>query len=93
MIDPAQTFAELGADATRWYFYSAVAPGSDYRIAPELIRDVVRRFILTLWNVYKFFCEYARLDGYVPEEAVRAARSEMCIRDRSRVTPSCSSSP
>ena len=75
MIDPAQTFAELGADATRWYFYSAVAPGSDYRIAPELIRDVVRRFILTLWNVYKFFCEYARLDGYVPEEAVRAARS------------------
>ena len=73
MIDPAQTFAELGADATRWYFYSAVAPGSDYRIAPELIRDVVRRFILTLWNIYKFFCEYARLDGYVPE-APAAAR-------------------
>ena len=75
MIDPAQTFAELGADATRWYFYSAVAPGSDYRIAPELIRDVVRRFILTLWNTYKFFCEYARLDGYVPEQAARGDRS------------------
>jgi isoleucyl-tRNA synthetase len=75
MIDPAQTFAELGADATRWYFYSAVAPGSDYRIAPELIREVVRRFILTLWNTYKFFCEYARLDGYVPEQAARGDRS------------------
>ena len=73
IIDPAQTFAELGADATRWYFYSAVAPGSDYRVSPELIRDVVRRFVLTLWNTYKFFCEYARLDGYVPEQASSGA--------------------
>ena len=63
IVDPTQTFAEFGADATRWYFYSAVAPGSDYRVSPELIRDVVRRFVLTLWNTYKFFCEYARIDG------------------------------
>ncbi len=69
IIDPTQTFAELGADATRWYFYSAVAPGSDYRVSPDLIRDVVRRFVLTLWNTYKFFCEYARLDGYDPDAA------------------------
>jgi isoleucyl-tRNA synthetase len=73
VIDPAEAFAELGADATRWYFYSAVAPGSDYRVAPELIRDVVRRFILTLWNTYKFFCEYAVLDGYVPAARTDAA--------------------
>ena len=66
IVDPTQTFAEFGADATRWYFYSAVAPGSDYRVSPELIRDVVRRFILTLWNTYKFFCEYARIDGWDP---------------------------
>ncbi len=86
IIDPAQIFAELGADATRWYFYGAVAPGSDYRVSPELIRDVVRRFILTLWNTYKFFCEYARLDGYIPEQApsdsVTAARGERPELDR-----------
>jgi len=66
ILDPGQSFDQFGADATRWYFYSAVAPGSDYRMGPDVIRDVVRRFILTLWNTYKFFCEYARLDGYDP---------------------------
>jgi isoleucyl-tRNA synthetase len=65
-LDPMPILDEFGADGTRWYFYGAVAPGSDYRVAPELIRDVVRRFILTLWNTYKFFCEYAVLDGYDP---------------------------
>ena len=68
--DPQASFDELGADATRWYFYSAVAAGSDYRFGPDLIRDVVRRFLLTLWNSYKFFCEYARIDGYDPETAI-----------------------
>ncbi|HAW11354.1 MAG: isoleucine--tRNA ligase [Candidatus Dormibacteria bacterium] len=72
IVDPTQTFAEFGADATRWYFYSAVAPGSDYRVSPELIRDVVRRFVLTLWNTYKFFCEYARIDGWDPGDPAPA---------------------
>jgi isoleucyl-tRNA synthetase len=89
IIDPAQTFAELGADATRWYFYSAVAPGSDYRIAPELIRDVVRRFILTLWNTYKFFCEYARLDGYLPEEAAPGDRASASAGERPELDRWC----
>ena len=65
-LDPIQTFDEFGADATRWYFYSAVAAGGDYKVAPELIRDVVRRFLLTLWNTYKFLCDYARVDGWDP---------------------------
>jgi isoleucyl-tRNA synthetase len=89
VIDPAQTFAELGADATRWYFYSAVAPGSDYRVAPALIREVVRRFILTLWNTYKFFCEYARLDGYVPEEAARGDRAVVSRGERPELDRWC----
>ncbi len=67
ILDPGQSFEEFGADATRWYFYSAVAAGGDYRVAPELIRDVVRRFILTLWNTYKFLCDYARVDGWDAE--------------------------
>ena len=67
IMDPNASFDEFGADSTRWYFYSAVAPGSDYRVAPELIRDVVRRFVLTLWNTYRFLCDYARVDGWDPE--------------------------
>ncbi len=66
-LDPMKTLEEFGADATRWYFYSAVTAGSDYKVGPELVRDVVRRFLLTLWNTYKFFCDYARVDGWDPE--------------------------
>jgi isoleucyl-tRNA synthetase len=36
---------------------------------------VVRRFILTLWNVYKFFVEYAEIDGYDPAAPAPAVLS------------------
>jgi isoleucyl-tRNA synthetase len=68
IIDPFQLFDEFGADATRWYFYASVSAGTEYRVAPELVQEVVRRFILTLWNVYKFFVDYAEIDGYDPAQ-------------------------
>ncbi len=66
IINPSELFDQFGADATRWYFYTSVTAGSEYRVAPELIQEVVRRFILTLWNVYKFFVDYAEIDGFDP---------------------------
>ena len=65
-VDPMAIMAEYGADATRWYFYSAVAVGNEYRFDPSAVRDVIRRFFLILWNTYAFFANYARLDGYDP---------------------------
>jgi len=65
-VDPGAIMAEFGADATRWYFYSAVAVGTEYRFDTAAVQDVVRRFLLTLWNAYGFFANYARLDGYDP---------------------------
>ncbi|HEY0409250.1 MAG TPA: class I tRNA ligase family protein, partial [Candidatus Dormibacteraeota bacterium] len=66
IIDPFELFDQFGADATRWYFYTSVTAGTEYRVAPELIQEVVRRFTLTLWNVYKFFVDYAEIDGFDP---------------------------
>ena len=65
-VDPMAVMAEYGADATRWYFYSAVAIGNEYRFDRSAVRDVIRRFFLILWNTYAFFANYARLDGYDP---------------------------
>ena len=84
VIDPHGLFDEFGADAIRWYFYSAVSPGADYRVSRELIQDVVRRFLLTLWNTYKFLCDYAREDGFdpsapAPDVTARPALDRWCL--------------
>ncbi len=51
-----------GADAFRWYLYTASPPGQERRFSSELVGEVVRDFTLTLWNVYSFFVTYANLD-------------------------------
>src|SRR5256885_11290864 len=66
--------SKFGADATRWYFYSAVAIGNAYRFALAAVQDVVRRFLLILWNTYGFFANYARLDGFDPAGAAVPVR-------------------
>jgi len=68
-VDPMAVMAQHGADATRWYFYSSVTVGNEYRFDPDSVREIVRGFLLTLWNVYAFFTNYARLDGFDPDQA------------------------
>ena len=53
---------EHGADAFRWYLYTATPPGQERRFSSELVGEVIRSFTLTLWNVYSFFVTYANLD-------------------------------
>jgi len=65
-VDPFEIMSKFGADATRWYFYASVAVGNEYRFDPSAVQDVVRRFLLILWNTYYFFTNYARLDGFEP---------------------------
>src|SRR6202162_1535392 len=65
-VDPIEIMSKFGADATRWYFYASVAVGNEYRFDISAVQDVVRRFLLILWNTYYFFTNYARLDGFEP---------------------------
>ncbi len=80
-VDPMQVMSKFGADATRWYFYSAVAVGNEYRFDVSFVQDVVRRFLLILWNTYGFFTNYARLDGFDPE-AEAPPIEERAVLDR-----------
>jgi isoleucyl-tRNA synthetase len=80
-VDPMEVMSKFGADATRWYFFSAVAIGNDYRFDLPAVQDVIRRFMLILWNTYGFFANYARLDGFDPGAAAVPVR-ERALLDR-----------
>lgn len=67
-IEPTQILQNQGADALRWNFYGNVDPWVGVRFTEESVRDVQRRFLLTLRNVYQFFTIYANIDGYDPLE-------------------------
>ncbi|NQU31510.1 MAG: isoleucine--tRNA ligase, partial [Anaerolineae bacterium] len=62
IVEPWDVFDTQGADALRWYLYTASPPGQARRFSADLVGEVVRTFTLTLWNVYSFFVTYANLD-------------------------------
>src|SRR6266481_1662948 len=80
-VDPLEVMSKFGADATRWYFFSAVAIGNDYRFDLPAVQDVIRPFLLILRNTSGFFANYARLDGFDPAAAAVPVR-ERALLDR-----------
>ncbi|MEW6084349.1 MAG: isoleucine--tRNA ligase [Chloroflexota bacterium] len=63
IIAPWDVLNVHGADAFRWYLYTATPPGQERRFSTDLVGEVIRSFTLTLWNVYSFFVTYANLDN------------------------------
>jgi isoleucyl-tRNA synthetase len=72
VIDPWTILRSQGADALRWYFFSAGSPWTSRRVDERMIDESTRRFLLTLWNTASFFVTYANLDGWEPGPPVRA---------------------
>jgi isoleucyl-tRNA synthetase len=66
VVDPWSVIGEQGADALRWYLFTASPPGSPRRFSSGLVGESLRKFLLTLWNTYAFFVTYANLDGWTP---------------------------
>lgn len=62
IVQPWDVINAHGADALRWYLYTATPPGQERRFSSDLVGEVIRNFTLTLWNVYSFFVTYANLD-------------------------------
>ena len=71
-VDPWTVLDAQGADATRWYMYTASPAGSSRRFSGALVEEGLRRFLLTLWNTYSFFVSYANIDGWTPGQAQSA---------------------
>ena len=68
VVDPMEVIGKHGADALRWYLYTASPPGNVRRFDMNGILEVTRGFILPLWNVYSFFVTYANIDKFNPTE-------------------------
>ena len=66
VVDPWDVLDKQGADAVRWYFYASAAPWLPTRFSSELVSDMQRKFMGTLWNTYAFFTLYASIDNYQP---------------------------
>ena len=67
-IDPWQILDRQGADALRWYLLTNGSPWAERRVGMSILDDVVRQFLLPLWNVYAFFVTYANASGFDPAE-------------------------
>jgi isoleucyl-tRNA synthetase len=66
VVEPWALINKYGADAVRWYFFTATPPGNARRFSEKLVAEVTRHFLLTLWNVYSFFVTYANIDKFTP---------------------------
>lgn len=64
IVNPWEMMDTYGADATRWYMYTASPPGNSRRFSGTLVAETVRRFLNTLWNTYSFFVTYANLSDW-----------------------------
>ncbi|MCY0969834.1 isoleucine--tRNA ligase [Chryseobacterium wangxinyae] len=63
-VDPFETLAVYGPDATRWYMVSNANPWENLKFDIEGIDEVRRKFFGTLYNTYSFFTLYANVDGF-----------------------------
>ncbi len=77
VVEPWDVIEQHGADALRWYLYTAGPPGQERRFSEDLVGDVVRIFTLTLWNTYSFFVTYANLDDWSPTQDVKPDYSDL----------------
>ncbi len=64
VVDPWSVIDVQGADAVRWYFYTAGAPWIPSRFSADAVSEQQRKFMGTLWNTYAFFILYANIDSF-----------------------------
>jgi isoleucyl-tRNA synthetase len=68
-VEPFETLAKYGPDATRWYMITNAQPWDNLKFDVEGITETQRKFFGTLYNTYSFFALYANIDGFAFEQA------------------------
>src|SRR5574344_273673 len=81
VVDPWDILDRQGADAARWYFYSANQPWLPSRFSDDAVNDGIKKFIGTYWNTYAFYVMYADIDGFDPTRYTLDT-GRLCAMDR-----------
>ncbi len=58
VIDPWYITEKYGADAVRWYFYTASKPGDAKLFSEKDVGERLKKFIMNFWNCFSFFTTY-----------------------------------
>ncbi len=74
-VEPWQVIDAYGADAFRWYFFTAKQPWDGYRFSEEAIGEGVRLFLKQLWSTYFFYVLHARASEQRLRETTEQAPS------------------
>ncbi len=72
-VEPWQVIDAYGADAFRWYFFTAKQPWDGYRFSTESIGEGVRLFLKQLWSTYFFYALYAQANAQQLSTALNLA--------------------
>ena len=80
VVDPWSVLDKQGADAVRWYFYSASAPWLPNRFHGDAVSESQRKFMGTLWNTYAFYVLYADIDNFDPTQ--HKLSDDLCVMDK-----------
>ena len=63
VVVPWDVIERHGADAFRWYYFTAKQPWDGYRFSVDTVGESVRQFMLTLWNTYRVLVLFANANG------------------------------
>jgi len=67
-VDPFGNIDKFGSDPVRWYMISNSSPWDNLKYDEEGVAEVNRKLFSTLYNTYKFFAQYANVDGFTGNE-------------------------
>ncbi len=84
VVQPDDILDHQGADAFRWFMFASQQPWSPRRFSAEMVDEVVRKFLLTLWNTYSFFTLYANIDRFDPTAQESPRRGAAAARPLAR---------
>ncbi|MCB0856075.1 MAG: class I tRNA ligase family protein, partial [Bacteroidetes bacterium] len=78
VVDPFETIATYGADATRWYMIGNAQPWDNLKFDIAGVQEVQRKFLGTLYNTYNLFALYANIEDFDYGEKIPVAeRTEL----------------